>query len=563
MNENIKDLQVEKKLRYGFNRVFSTLVAAVIVGVFAMIVMNEQTRIFYQEPFVNVELQMEIRKDIQMVGKNVLWSVTSTNQDEINNRLAIAAEYAGYVGENIDILEQNFDDKELCAELREATEALKEERLIIMELCYTNKPVEALEKYDTSYTEAVERVQDILIEIGEVAERNAAKAYNTARVIGIISELILITMGVTGLLVCKYMQKKITTSICEPIEEIKIAARKLKEGELDIQIDYTSKDELGNLADDFRETCAHLHNVIVDAGRILSEMADGNFNVHTQAEASYVGAFQALLVNMRKLNRQLSSTLRQINEASEQVNVGAIQMAESAQALAEGATEQAGAVQELTATIEDVSNSAKDSEAGAKSASELTKASAGDAQRSSEEMKQLILAMQAITDTSNEIENIIGAIEDIAEQTNLLSLNASIEAARAGEAGKGFAVVADQIGKLAADSAKSAVMTRELISKSLEEIEKGNKITENTAATMESVIDSMTQFAQLSGAAAESSVAQAEMLDQVQQGIEQISTVVQSNSAAAQQSSAVSEELAAQAENLKELISRFTLRDNT
>lgn len=432
-----------------------------------------------------------------------------------------------------------------------------------MELCYTNKPVEALEKYDTSYTEAVERVQDILIEIGEVAERNAAKAYNTARVIGIISELILITMGVTGLLVCKYMQKQITTSICEPIEEIKIAARKLKEGELDIQIDYTSKDELGNLADDFRETCAQLHNVIVDAGRILSEMADGNFNVHTNAESSYVGAFQALLVNMRKLNRQLSSTLRQINEASEQVNVGAIQMAESAQALAEGATEQAGAVQELTATIEDVANVAKESENGAKSASELTKASAADAQRSSEEMKQLILAMQAITDTSNEIENIIGAIEDIAEQTNLLSLNASIEAARAGEAGKGFAVVADQIGKLAADSAKSAVMTRELISKSLEEIEKGNKITENTAVTMESVIDSMTQFAQLSGAAAESSVAQADMLDQVQQGIEQISTVVQSNSAAAQQSSAVSEELAAQAENLKELISKFTLREDS
>ena len=86
--------------------------------------------------------------------------------------------------------------------------------------------------------------------------------------------------------------------------------------------------------------------------------------------------------------------------------------------------------------------------------------------------------MERISDTSKEIQNIIGAIEDFASQTNLLSLNASIEAARAGEAGKGFAVVADQIGKLASDSAQSAIDTKKLIEKSLDEIENGNIITE-------------------------------------------------------------------------------------
>ena len=105
----------------------------------------------------------------------------------------------------------------------------------------------------------------------------------------------------------------------------------------------------------------------------------------------------------------------------------------------------------------------------------------------SQKHKFLVLIRYKSSDggsTSQEIQNIIGSIEEIASQTNLLSLNASIEAARAGEAGKGFAVVADQIGKLAGDSAQAAVNTRDLIEKSLQEIENGNQITEKTVAAL-------------------------------------------------------------------------------
>ena len=168
--------------------------------------------------------------------------------------------------------------------------------------------------------------------------------------------------------------------------------------------------------------------------------------------------------------------------------------------------------------------------------------------------------MARITETSKEIENIIAAIEDIASQTNLLSLNASIEAARAGEAGRGFAVVADQIGKLAADSAQSAVNTRELIGKALEEIEAGNRIVENTMEAIGSVLADMESFAGMASGAAEASRVQADMLKQIEAGIEQISSVVQSNSASAEETSAVSEELSAQAITLEEMVGKFELR---
>jgi len=229
--------------------------------------------------------------------------------------------------------------------------------------------------------------------------------------------------------------------------------------------------------------------------------------------------------------------------------------------LAEGATDQAGAVEELTATVESVSGIAESSAESASGAYQMVRTAVEQADQSREELQALTNAMERISSTSQEIQNIIGSIEEIASQTNLLSLNASIEAARAGEAGKGFAVVADQIGKLAGDSAQAAVNTRDLIEKSLQEIENGNQITEKTVAALNKILESMNDFANAVKGASESSTEQANMLKQIEQGIEQISSVVQSNSAAAEETSATSQELSAQSEGLKNLVGRFKLAE--
>ena len=159
------------------------------------------------------------------------------------------------------------------------------------------------------------------------------------------------------------------------------------------------------------------------------------------------------------------------------------------------------------------------------------------------------------------VQNIIASIEDIASQTNLLALNASIEAARAGDAGRGFAVVADQIGKLATDSANSAINTKQLIEKSMEEIEAGNRITEKTVQAIKAVLVSMSEFGEISKTTSDTSRLQADMLEQIQDGIGQISNTVESNSAAAEETSATSQELFAQAENLKNQVQKFQLKD--
>lgn len=378
--------------------------------------------------------------------------------------------------------------------------------------------------------------------------------------LGLVITAIMVLAGVGAAVLCFALAKMLTQNIVEPVKELQAAVQKLKEGELDIDITYEGGDELGELAADLREACAQMHTVITDSGYLLGEMAEGRFNISTQVESSYVGDFRNVILSMRKLNRQLDATLHQIAESSSQVKVGSEQLAQSAQDLAEGATEQAGAVEELTATIESVTHISEESAENATTAANAAKKAAENAGRNREEINELTGAMARITETSKEIENIIAAIEDIASQTNLLSLNASIEAARAGEAGRGFAVVADQIGKLAADSAQSAVNTRELIGKALEEIEAGNRIVENTMEAIGSVLADMESFAGMASGAAEASRVQADMLKQIEAGIEQISSVVQSNSASAEETSAVSEELSAQAITLEEMIEKFELR---
>ena len=377
---------------------------------------------------------------------------------------------------------------------------------------------------------------------------------------GVFAAIVIVVVAIGGTFLSLVTIKKLATSMLEPISQIKDAVEKLKTGELDVDVAYDGKDEFGELAVGLHEACVQMNTVVKDAGYLLSEMAEGRFNISSSKKESYVGDFNTLIVSMRKLNRQLDGTLHQIADSAVKVKDGSKQLARNAQELAEGATEQAGAIEELTATVETVSQISAESADGAVHAAETAKTAAENAAKNREEINELTSAMGRITDTSKEIENIIASIEDIASQTNMLSLNASIEAARAGEAGKGFAVVADQIGRLAADSSHSAIMTRELISKSLAEIETGNRIVEGTMKAIDSILTDMENFSKMASGAAEASRVQADMLQQIEVGIEQISSVVQNNSVSAQKTSTVSEELSEEAIGLEEMVESFELR---
>lgn len=561
IEEFYRKLKVGTKLKYAFTTVIVTLAIAVVVSLVSIVKMNVDTYKFYKEAYANSTLQMEIRKDIQLVGKYILWSMTTDDASSTQSYSNLAQKYADQVGKNVTALEKSYNDKKKVAELKDAIEELKKQRAAVVELAKRNKNDEALALFNSDYNDATEKIQDILVDIGKVASAEAKSQYTSARVTGLVSIILMILIGAGTVAFSTVIRTTITGIMLKPIQELESAAEKLKAGQLDVEINYESPDELGKLAGNFRQACKTLEVIVQDTSYLLGEMAEGNFNVSSNNPQIYIGNFRQQYESMSKLKHELSDTMTQINEASEQVASGSGQLAGGAQALAEGATDQAGAVEELTATVESVSGIAESSAESASGAYQMVRTAVEQADQSREELQALTNAMERISSTSQEIQNIIGSIEEIASQTNLLSLNASIEAARAGEAGKGFAVVADQIGKLAGDSAQAAVNTRDLIEKSLQEIENGNQITEKTVAALNKILESMNDFANAVKGASESSTEQANMLKQIEQGIEQISSVVQSNSAAAEETSATSQELSAQSEGLKNLVGRFKLAE--
>lgn len=350
--------------------------------------------------------------------------------------------------------------------------------------------------------------------------------------------------------------------IIKPIQEIDRVAQRIASGNLEETIEFQSRDELGQLASSFNQTVSRLKdyvNYIDEVAHVLSEIAEGNLAFHLTYE--YSGEFVKIKNALEQISSSLTLTMSHIRTSAQQVAGGADQVASGAQALSQGATEQAASTQELAASIGEVSRRVEHMARNAEDASKQAEQTAEALGSSKVQMKKMTEAMGEINTSSNEIKQIMKTIEDIAFQTNILALNAAVEAARAGTAGKGFAVVADEVRNLAAKSSDASKETAALIANSMKSVGDGTKIVEETARTIDGIVESSVQSANLVDQISKDSQEQASTISQITVGIDQISAVVQTNSATAEESAAASEELSAQAAALEELVERFRLND--
>ena len=387
------------------------------------------------------------------------------------------------------------------------------------------------------------------------------QAKTMANVCTVIIFIVIVAAGLAIAVVTTLIGGIITNSITEPVEQIDAAVASLRKGELSNveMLTYESEDELGDTIRNLKEAMGILADYVSEISVEVKAIAQGDLTRNGDDITDFLGDFSELKTSLLYILKRFNSTLTEISNLAEQVSSNSSEVENASKSLADGATEQAGVIEELNATIDTVVDMAEDTAKETQNASARVKASANKANEEKEKMNELLTEMEHITEISKEIGNIITDIEDIASQTNLLSLNASIEAARAGEAGKGFAVVADQIGKLAADSAKSAVNTRDLIDKTLVEIEKGNTITRTTADAFNQIITDMESFAELAENTMEKANSQAESLEQIGQGIEQLSGVVQGNAASSEENTAISINLAEGAAKMHDRVNIFKL----
>ena len=350
--------------------------------------------------------------------------------------------------------------------------------------------------------------------------------------------------------------------LLRPIKSIVSAAAEIADGNLNVQIAAESEDEVGRLARTFLKMVQNLNVIVSDVDYILGKMAEGDFDVRTNSEESYVGNFQGILSSMRTLKIKLSNVLMQINTAADQVSDGSEQVSSGAQALSQGTTEQASSIEELAATINEISLHVKQTAENAVQAREQTIHAGCEVDSCNHQMQEMIAAMDEIGEMSGQISKIIKTIEDIAFQTNILALNAAVEAARAGEAGKGFAVVADEVRNLASKSAEASKNTSALIEGAVRAVEKGTNIANETAHMLNKVVESAQAVSETVDKIADATKEQSSAIGQITVGVDQISSVIQTNSATAEESAAASEELSGQAQMLKALVNQFNLRNS-
>ncbi|MCI9590493.1 MAG: HAMP domain-containing protein [Lachnospiraceae bacterium] len=413
---------------------------------------------------------------------------------------------------------------------------------------------EAMTAYN-AMTKALDTLTDYNSTGAYEAGENSALLYRVSVVISIVLVVMVITFG---LMVAAAVAK----SIHRPVEEIKNAAVKMAQGNLDIQLDYNSQDELGVLSAQMKELVRKLKAIIDDENAFLAKLAASDYTVESVCPGEYTGGFYPLLVSFNKIADKMNENFYQIGTSAEQVSNGAEQVANGAQALAQGSTEQASSVEELSSSINSISQQVNTNAEVARTASLKANEVGEGMQVSNKKMEEMMEAMTDISGSSREIGKIIKTIEDIAFQTNILALNAAVEAARAGAAGKGFAVVANEVRNLASKSAEASQNTSALIERSIKAVENGTRIADETAKSLLQAVEGAKEATRIINQISEASEHQAKAINQVTIGIEQISSVVQSNSATSEQSAAASEELSSQAQVLKRLVSTVRLRSS-
>lgn len=346
--------------------------------------------------------------------------------------------------------------------------------------------------------------------------------------------------------------------VVKPLILITEKSAPLQEGKLELDLDYTSDNELGILADTLKKSMDVIHSYVDDLNRIMGELAQGNFDVSTSVP--YIGDFHSIENSLNIFTTTLSGTISHIYQAEQKVSGDAKQLSSSSQILSQGATQQASAVEQLYATLEELSRNAGRNAESATEAQKNARLTGEQVSVSSQQMEQMVKAMEDISGASQQIGNIIATIENIAFQTNILALNAAVEAARAGEAGKGFAVVSDEVRNLAAKSDEAAKATKELIENSVQTTQRGTEIVGKVSQTLKKTLELVEQSNSAIGTIAQAIQGEADSISQVTDGIGQISSVVQSNSASSQESAAVSAELFEQAHLLEEQTRRFKLK---
>ena len=550
----LKNLELSKKLILGLGIMVAISAAMMIIAIVSLHDIGGLVNRLYQSPFTVSTQSIMLQKEIQNMGREIRGMVLYEDPSYFDSVLASS----GRAKANLALVEKRFlGDQQLILDMYQSLDEIGAAGKEINRLVAGGKIEEAKNSADIDFRTAMKSGIETSQEIVDFALDKALEFNEDAGIALENATVMLIVLLVVMVVLCMGVTTVLSRAVSRPISQLTDAAKKLAAGALNIEIDYYSKDEVGTLAEMFREMSGSMKAVIKDIGQQLGAMSNGDFTVAPRAE--YTGDYVSIKNALINIRESLSNTLNEINLSADQVFSGSAQVSDSAQTFSEGAADQAGSIEELAAAINEISFQVRETAANMEAARRLTAKAGEQVAVSNRQMEEMLLAMGEIGAKTEQIRAINNTIEEIAFQTNILALNAAVEAAHAGESGKGFAVVAGEVRRLAGKSTDAAKRTSDLIDGTVQAVEKGRKIANITAESLHNVVESTNEVLNTVDKIDEAAQHQAGSIVQVTQEIDQISYVVQNNSATSEESAAASEELSGQAQMLKELVGRFKI----
>jgi len=552
------------KLIVGFTIILALMLISVGISMYSINVLSTQNGLYSNHTVPNIDSLWGMRRNLVSAQRNLLRSFVEEDMQKAKSYLEQAekdgkdclAEYEAYSNGVVD--SNILGLLNIAKEKIEQADAIRKQISELVQNGTEENLKSAKDLFDNQYVPVFDAIAAMLIDFTAQEDNRSDKQRIVSQDAEGLAWTLLTTVSIISIILAILVASSIRKSIMQPIKEIKHAYEEISKGNMQAEIRYESKDELGSMAKSIKETNVRLASYIHDISEKLNLLSDGDMRI--QIDLDYIGDFEAIRRAMEKTAYSLSHTMRTINTAAEQVSTGAAQVAGGAQALAAGSSEQASSVEELSASIAAIAGQANDNSVNVKTATRYVDQAVANVKDSSMHMGQLNEAMTNIGSASDQITNITKVIEDIAFQTNILALNAAIEAARAGNAGKGFAVVADEVRNLAAKSAEAAKKTAELIQRSVTTVAEGTQIAAQTALILKSAGEKANMVNESITKIERASADQAVAIEQVRQGLTQVAAVVQTNAATAEENSATSEEMSAQAATLREEVNRFRLK---
>ncbi|NFN05977.1 methyl-accepting chemotaxis protein [Clostridium botulinum] len=563
LEKSIKDKPIAKKIGESFKIIIIINAFAMFIIISLLIILSSRTERLYKGPYLQAEVVSNMKVEIQVIDKNIYKAISTEDAEKESQYLKDMNVEVEKFGKNFDLIKNDFNGDErlisiLEKSLDEADGTIKD----ICDLITNNQKEEAINLINKTYSTEIESIEQNIENIYKSSQIEAKGFVSSSRIYEYLSIGIIGIMLLSILIIAITIVKLLIEMLLKGIDNINSMSKNLSQGILDVDNEYLNSDEMGEMACDLENSINMLSDYLKDQIHVLENISKGNLDISLNSSLQYTGNFMPMKLSLEKIINSLNNSFYEISKSIDLVASSSQEISATTQILSEGSTNQAGVVEELLSSFHEISEQVKLNAKNANGVNEFANETKQVVSDGNKKMKELLVYMKEICVESNKISGIIKTIRDIAEQTNLLALNAAIEAARAGDAGKGFAVVAEEVRLLAAQSSEAVKVTTELIEKSTDVANNGGILAQETASSLNSIVNNVEQITNLIKEIRQASDLQSQSIMEVTIGVDQIAEVAQTNSATAEETASATEELSIQAQEINEKLELYKLKNN-